>query len=68
LQEFIPLQALLAVLQAPIPLQELIPAQWTDFSTFLASAGLTDTPLMARAIAAAASDAPDTILVFIPIS
>ncbi|KAF0122961.1 MAG: hypothetical protein FD148_2865, partial [Methylocystaceae bacterium] len=34
-----PLQALFAVLQRLVPLQELIPAQWTDLLIFLASAG-----------------------------
>jgi hypothetical protein len=65
LQEFWPLQELFAVLQAPIPLQELMPAQWTGLAAFLASAGLIAAPLMAMETAATASEAPDTILTFI---
>jgi hypothetical protein len=47
-----PLQALFAVLQALVPLHELIPLQWTDLLIFLASAGLA-APLRTRAIARA---------------
>jgi hypothetical protein len=68
LQEFSPLQELFAVLQALIPLQELMPAQWTGLPIFLATAGLVATPLMAMATAATASDVPDTILCFILLS
>ena len=57
-----PLQALLAVLQRLVPLHELIPLQWTDLLIFLASAGAVAAPLRTRAIAAAATDAPETIL------
>jgi hypothetical protein len=68
LQEFWPLQALLADLHALVPLQELIPIQWTAFIAVLAEVGVTDMPFIARAIAATAREAPDTILVFILIS
>jgi hypothetical protein len=57
------LHALLAVLQALWPLQELIPMHSTDV-TFLAAAGVADRPPMASAIAATARVAPDTIFVF----
>ena len=60
LQEFWPLHALSAVLQALLPLQELIPIQWT-LAAFLAAALVTDAPFMANAIAAMARPVPDTI-------
>jgi hypothetical protein len=63
-----PLQELFAVLQALVPLHELIPLQWTDLLIFLASAGVGAAPLRTRAIAAAAIEAPETILAFISIS
>lgn len=63
-----PLQALFAVLQELVPLHELIPAQWTDLLIFLASAGAGAAPLRTRAIAAAAIEAPETVLTFISIS
>jgi hypothetical protein len=66
LQAFWPLHALSAVLQAPFPLQALIPIQWT--LAFFAEAGVTDTPFMASAIAAMARPAPETILYFMLIS
>jgi hypothetical protein len=68
LQEFMPLHELLAVLQALMPLHELIPAQCVDLPAFFANAGLVAAPLIARAMAAAASDAPETIFVFMQIS
>jgi hypothetical protein len=61
------LHALLAVLQALVPLQELIPMQWT-LAAFLAEVGVTETPFMASAIAATARLVPETILYFMLIS
>lgn len=60
-----PLQELFAVLQALVPLHELIPLQWTVLLIFLASAGAVAAPLITRAIAAAATEAPEMILAFI---
>jgi hypothetical protein len=68
LQEFWPLHALLAVLHALLPLQELIPVHMTVFAAFLAEAGDTDRPPMASAIAATARVAPDAMFVFMLIS
>ncbi len=67
LQEFWPLHALSAVLQALLPLQALIPMQWT-LAAFLAEAVVTDAPFMASAIAAMARLVPETILYFMLIS
>ena len=60
LQEFWPLQELLADLQADCPLQELTPVQCTLASS--ACAALKGATLNSRA-AAAATAAPDTVLV-----
>jgi hypothetical protein len=57
------LQALLAVLQEDVPLQVLMPEQWTPAD--LALEGAMETPLIARAIAATAMLLPDTIFIFI---
>jgi len=46
LQEFWPLHALFAVLHALVPLQELIPMQWTVFIAVLAEAGVRDMPFI----------------------
>jgi hypothetical protein len=57
------LQALLAVLQAEVPLQEFTPMQCTGAD--LALEGAMDMPLIARAIAATAMLLPETIFIFI---
>jgi hypothetical protein len=67
LQEFWPLHALLAVLQALWPLQALIPMHST-LAIFLAEAVVTDAPFMASAIAAMARLVPEAILYFMLIS
>jgi hypothetical protein len=61
------LHALLAVLQALVPLQELIPIHSTVFPDF-AEAEVAGRPPKASVIAATARVAPDTTLVFILIS
>lgn len=63
LQLFCPLHALSAVLQAPWPLQALIPTQWT--AAFLAEAEVVERPFKAKATAATARVVPVIVLVFI---
>jgi hypothetical protein len=58
LQEFWPLHALFAVLQALVP----------SLAAFLAEAGVTDAPFIASAITATARLVPETILYFMLIS
>lgn len=67
LQEFCPLQALDADLQAPIPLQLLMPAHMTLFEAACASL-VGATPAKASATAATAILPPETKVIFIVLS
>jgi hypothetical protein len=67
LQEFMPLQAFMDDLQAPIPLQLLMPAHMTLFDAAFASL-VTATPPKASATAASAMLPPETRFIFMVLS
>ena len=63
LQEFLPLQAFSAVLQAPWPLQALTPTQAIFFEAS-ASETVTKEPAANKVAAASASEAPERAAIF----